>query len=112
MASSIYPWQQSAWQQLQQLRARLPHAILFHGPEGIGKTAFAEHFAQSLLCETLLADGHPCGQCASCGWFAQYSHPDYRRLRPEALDDGDGAEGEDAADGGDAKKTTKSTKAP
>jgi DNA polymerase-3 subunit delta' len=112
MASSIYPWQQSAWQQLQRLRARLPHAILFHGPEGIGKTVFAERFAQSLLCETLLADGHPCDQCPSCGWFAQYSHPDYRRLRPEVLDDGDGAEGEEAGDSGDSKKTAKSTKAP
>jgi len=110
MLSPIYPWQQSAWQQLQQLRARLPHAILFHGPEGIGKTSFAERFAQSLLCETPSADGQACDQCASCGWVAQYSHPDYRRLRPEAFDDGDGAEGEDAGD--DTKKTAKSTKAP
>jgi DNA polymerase III subunit delta' len=46
MTSPLYPWQSAAWQQLQQLRARLPHAILFHGPEGIGKTAFAERFGQ------------------------------------------------------------------
>jgi len=49
MASPLYPWQQSSWQQLQQLRERLPHAILFHGPEGIGKTRFAERFAKALL---------------------------------------------------------------
>ena len=43
---------QGAWQQLQQLRARLPHAILFHGPEGIGKTVFIERFAQSCCART------------------------------------------------------------
>jgi len=104
-----YPWQGEAWQQLQQMRTRLPHAILFHGPEGIGKSAFAEAFAQSLLCEMPQADGHACGQCQACGWFAQYSHPDYRRVRPEVLE-GDEAEAEEG-DAGETKKA-KSTKAP
>lgn len=107
---TLYPWQQASWQQLQQLRERLPHAILFHGAEGIGKTAFAEAFAQSLLCETPGVDGHACGSCDACGWFVQYSHPDYRRVRPEILDDGDAAEGEDA-EAADTKKA-KTTKAP
>lgn len=110
MSAALYPWQQASWQQWQQLRERLPHAILFHGPQGIGKTAFAEACAQSLLCEAPAADGHACGKCDACGWFAQYSHPDYRRVRPEILDDGDGAEG-DEAEAGDTKKS-KSTKAP
>ncbi|HVK93377.1 MAG TPA: DNA polymerase III subunit delta' [Noviherbaspirillum sp.] len=108
MTSSLYPWQDSAWLQLQQLRQRLPHAILFHGPEGIGKTGFAERFAQSLLCQRPASAGHPCGACDACGWFAQYSHPDYRRVRPEALDEDDGAEEGDATEG---KKAAKS-KAP
>lgn len=112
MGNTLYPWQDTAWQQLQQLRERLPHAILFHGPEGIGKTAFAEGFAQSLLCQTPAAGGHACGTCDSCGWFTQYSHPDYRRVRPEVLDGDDGVESEDGGDAGDAKKTAKSTKAP
>lgn len=110
MSTTLYPWQQASWQQLQQLRERLPHAILFHGAEGIGKTAFAEAFAQSLLCETPGADGHACGSCDACGWFVQYSHPDYRRVRPEILDDGDAAEGEDG-EAADTKKA-KTTKAP
>ena len=38
MSTSLFPWQGEVWQQLQQMRARLPHAILFHGAEGIGKT--------------------------------------------------------------------------
>jgi DNA polymerase-3 subunit delta' len=111
MLSSIYPWQENAWLQLQQLRTRLPHAILFHGPEGIGKTDFVERFAQSLLCETLAADGHACGGCASCGWFLQYSHPDYRRVRPEVLDEGDSGDAEEV-ETGDAKKTAKAAKTP
>jgi len=112
MAIDILPWQESAWQQLQLLRQRLPHAILFHGPAGIGKTVFAERFAQSLLCEAPEASGHACGRCASCGWFVQYSHPDYRRVRPEVLDEADGAAGEDEEEGGETKKSAKSTKAP
>jgi DNA polymerase-3 subunit delta' len=93
------------------LRERLPHAILFHGATGIGKTAFAERFAQSLLCQSPLSGGHPCGQCLSCGWFAQYGHPDYRRVRPEVLDD-DGAEEGDEAGEVETKKSAKATKAP
>jgi DNA polymerase-3 subunit delta' len=109
MSHSLYPWQQESWQQLQQLRQRMPHAILFHGAAGIGKSDFIESFAQGLLCEAVLPDGHACGQCASCGWFSQQNHPDYRRVRPEALED-DLPEGEEGE--GETKKTAKSTKAP
>ncbi len=94
---SMYPWQQDAWTRLQAMRARLPHAILFHGPAGIGKADFIESFAQVLLCEDVRPDGHACGACGSCGWFAQGNHPDYRRVRPEALEDEVASgEGEDA----------------
>jgi DNA polymerase-3 subunit delta' len=94
---SMYPWQDDAWTRLQAMRARLPHAILFHGPAGIGKADFIEGFAQALLCENVRPDGHACGACASCGWFVQGNHPDYRRVRPEALEDeAPAAEGDDA----------------
>ncbi|MES2152074.1 MAG: DNA polymerase III subunit delta' [Pseudomonadota bacterium] len=109
MSIAIYRWQEQAWQQLQQLRARLPHAILFHGASGTGKSDFIECFAQSLLCEDVRADGHACGACASCGWFVQHNHPDYRRVRPEALEDELPAEGEE---GGEEVKKSKSAKAP
>jgi DNA polymerase-3 subunit delta' len=112
MANSLYPWQTTLWEQLSSLRERMPHALLFHGPQGIGKSALAEHFAQSLLCEKPMENGHACGQCASCGWFAQYSHPDYRRVRPEALEDGDGESGDESDDAAEGKKGAKSTKAP
>jgi DNA polymerase-3 subunit delta' len=105
---AIYPWQEPAWTQLQQLRARLPHALLFYGPAGIGKSGFIEAFAQSLLCENVRDDGHACGTCASCGWFSQGNHPDYRRVRPEALEDeAPPAEGEDAGDGDKKSKSAR-----
>jgi DNA polymerase III subunit delta' len=94
---SMYPWQEDAWTRLQAMRVRLPHAILFHGPAGIGKADFIEAFAQALLCEDVRPDGHACGACASCGWFVQGNHPDYRRVRPEAMEDeAPAAEGDDA----------------
>lgn len=67
------------------LRARLPHALLFHGPAGSGKLALAERFAQALLCEAAPARDAPCGSCASCRWFLGGSHPDVRYLEPEAV---------------------------
>jgi DNA polymerase-3 subunit delta' len=110
MSTSIYPWQDAAWQQLQLLRERMPHAILFHGAGGTGKSDFIEHFAKALLCENVRADGHSCDACASCGWFSQHNHPDYRRVRPEALED-EAPEGEEGAEAEGAKKA-KATKTP
>jgi DNA polymerase-3 subunit delta' len=105
MSAAIFPWQEAPWTQLQQLRARMPHAILFHGAAGIGKAGFIEHFAKSLLCENAAADGHACGTCVSCGWFDQQNHPDYRRVRPEALEDDPVGEGEEGEEGKKAAKT-------
>jgi DNA polymerase-3 subunit delta' len=83
--NSIYPWQKEAWEQLLELRARLPQALLVHGPEGIGKLALAEHFAQLLLCETAGKLRTPCGTCDGCRWYLAGTHPDIRRLEPESL---------------------------
>ena len=106
---TIYPWQAASWAQLQAMRERMPHAILFHGTAGTGKSDFLEAFAQALLCENVRPDGHACGECASCGWFSQGNHPDYRRVRPEALED-DAPEGEEGGDGERKAKTTKPSK--
>jgi DNA polymerase-3 subunit delta' len=82
---SLYPWQTESWQALQGLRARLPHALLLKGAQGIGKLDLAYNFAQSLLCEKPRADGMACQECNSCRWFEQDSHPDFRLIQPDAL---------------------------
>lgn len=111
MNNALFPWQVDAWNRVQALAERMPHAILFYGPAGIGKTAFIELLAQSLLCEAPLPDGQPCMQCGSCGWFSQYSHPDYRRIRPEVLEE-EGGSADEVGDEPEARKSAKSAKAP
>jgi DNA polymerase-3 subunit delta' len=81
----IFPWQMRLWEQLRARQARQPHALLVHGPAGIGKLGLAEHYAQSLLCEAKDPARAPCGECDGCRWFAAGSHPDFRRVEPESL---------------------------
>lgn len=80
-----YPWQQAIWQSLAARLAegRLPHALLFAGPAGLGKRHLADTLAASLLCEQRSAEGLSCGQCHACHLFAAGNHPDYFHLRPE-----------------------------
>jgi len=50
---------------LQSLRQqRLPSAMLFSGPEGIGKRMLAVEVARALICEQ--PSGDACGQCSPC----------------------------------------------
>lgn len=85
MQHVFFPWFQDSWFQLQEMQARLPHALLFYGQQGIGKTYFVEKFAQSLLCQALKSNGLACDVCLSCSWFSQSNHPDYRLICPEIL---------------------------
>ena len=88
---SVYPWQGELWRRLTAERERLPHALLLHGPTGIGKRALAMELARWLLCRTPTAAGG-CGECPSCQWFAQGGHPDFRLIEPasesEAAEEG------------------------
>src|ERR1700724_3969657 len=43
---------------------RVPHAMLFAGPRGVGKFTLARMFAQAANCERLRDDF--CGECATC----------------------------------------------
>ncbi len=83
--NNIYTWQENDWARLQELRKRPPHGLLFKGSKGIGKFDLAMNFARSLLCQQPDEAGFACGQCPSCHWFSQGSHPDFRLLQPEAL---------------------------
>jgi DNA polymerase-3 subunit delta' len=64
---------------------RLPHALFFAGPEGIGKHTFARKLAQALLCETRPeAALDPCGECPGCLQADAGTHPDfYEAGKPE-----------------------------
>jgi DNA polymerase-3 subunit delta' len=85
-----FPWHRAPLERLVADREHLPHALLVHGRAGIGKIEFARELAASVLCEAPRA-GLACGACASCHWFSQGNHPDYREIVPEAaVEDEDG----------------------
>jgi DNA polymerase-3 subunit delta' len=83
-----FPWQRAAVADLLTRSDRWPHAVLVAGPSGIGKRVLAYWLARALLCESPLADGTPCGSCASCGYAAAGQHPDLRIIDTvELIDD-------------------------
>lgn len=53
--------------------SRVPHAVLFTGPRGIGKYTLARMFAQAANCERLTDDF--CGECATCRQISQLANP-------------------------------------
>ena len=78
-------WQRNAWDQLLRARrhGRLPHALLFSGPQGVGKSLVATALARALLCRQPDESGRACGSCRSCRLLAAGSHPDFHQLTPE-----------------------------
>ena len=54
-------------------RERMPSALLFTGPRGIGKFTLARFFAQAANCERLKDDF--CGECPACLRTARLSDP-------------------------------------
>lgn len=52
---------------------RVPHALLFTGPRGVGKFTLARMFAQAANCERLKDDF--CGECATCERISQLAEP-------------------------------------
>ncbi len=70
---------------------RVPHAYLFHGPDGVGKERLALGLAELLLCAEPMnrsVEGGQtnaigleqlrvgCGKCADCRMVAAETHPD------------------------------------
>jgi DNA polymerase-3 subunit delta' len=60
---------------------RVPHALLFTGPRGVGKFTLARMFAQAANCEKLPDDF--CGECAPCQRIALLADP--QRLMEQGL---------------------------
>lgn len=96
-----YAWHSAILERLLSDREHMPHALLLHGPSGIGKAQFARALAAGALCESP-RNGLACEACPACHWFSQGNHPDFREIVPEATadDEGDAAE----ADTGKAEK--------
>jgi DNA polymerase-3 subunit delta' len=61
---------------------RLPHAVLLHGPRGVGKEIFAGALAAALFCPKRGPALAACGECAECALSRAGSHPDLYSLRP------------------------------
>ena len=53
---------------------RVPHAMLFAGPRGVGKYMLARMFAQAANCQRLKDDS--CGECDSCRSIARLAEPE------------------------------------
>ena len=62
---------------------RLPQALLFEGPTGVGKQRLALWLAQALMCEAGLGEG--CGKCQHCKLVLNLSHPDVHWFVPLEL---------------------------
>lgn len=78
-----FSWHDVQWHSIAELleKNRLPHALLFAGPAGVGKLRFAKALAHSLLCQK---EGFSpaCGDCKACR-LNQTSHPDLKLITPE-----------------------------
>ena len=83
--ASRLPWHSALHAQLHTSwrEQRWPHALLLHGPEGVGKLTLALQLTNAILCDRPTADWQGCGQCASCKLLQSNTHPDYIWLTPE-----------------------------
>lgn len=54
----------------------MPHAFLFSGPRGAGKTSAARILAKAVNCERAAAGGEPCNKCSSCKSITEGSSMD------------------------------------
>lgn len=62
-------------------QGRIPHAILIHGPSGLGKMRLARAFVQYVMCENR-HNGDSCGQCPSCLQTRALNNPDVHYSYP------------------------------
>lgn len=82
MVTARLPWLEAPLRQALGA-ARHHHALLVHGPSGVGQFELALLLAQAWMCTS--GDAAPCGECADCRLVEAHSHPDLRVLVPDAL---------------------------
>jgi len=99
---ALLPWLAAPLAQGLALRA---HALLLHGPAGVGQFELGLALATGWLCEAAEGAPRPCGLCPSCHLMAAQAHPDFHLLLPDALREplGWGA-AEEGDDGGKSAK--------
>jgi DNA polymerase III subunit delta' len=66
--------------------ARLHHALLFAGPDGVGKFTAGKLLAQAALCTGPRVGAEPCGRCSSCVKITTAGHADVLTLEPDEKD--------------------------
>jgi DNA polymerase III delta' subunit len=62
--------------------SKVPHAFLFAGAPGLGKTRMAKEFFKALNC--LERSGDSCNKCRSCLKVMAGTHPDLTELNPSS----------------------------
>ncbi|WP_425059633.1 hypothetical protein SCACP_02250 [Sporomusa carbonis] len=60
---------------------KVPHALLFIGAAGIGKSLVARLLAAGLLCGN--SSAKPCGHCQACLMYSHGAHPDFTLVCPD-----------------------------
>lgn len=98
-AATLPPWLEAPLEDA--LRTARGHALLLHGPRGVGPFELALALGRAWLCEGDAAQrpgGRACGACGACRLMAARTHPDLAVLLPEALQGALGWGDEDTAD--------------
>ncbi len=108
--AALLPWLAEPLAHGLALRA---HALLLHGPGGVGQFELGLALATGWLCEAEPPLVRPCHQCAGCRLMAARMHPDFHLLVPAAMRESLGwAQAEEGADGDSAGKEAKAKAKP
>ncbi len=97
---ALLPWLEAPLRQ--GIALTRSHAVLAHGPVGVGQLEFALALGRSWLCEST-AEPRPCGTCASCRLARTHANPDFDVVVPDAVREALGWPGREGGSGGEAK---------